>query len=74
MKLLELSTIDINCLKHAVVINEHGMEFICGGIGFSLESHEIMIDLLDRSMNYYATLRFEAIKDWSIQLNSRTVF
>lgn len=74
MNIIGFSTIDINCLKNAVLINENDMEFICGGIGFSLDDHSIVIDLLERSGDYYATIPFDLIKDWSIQFNSRTVF
>ena len=74
MEILGLSTIDINCLKHAVFINKNDAEFICGGIGFSLDDHDIVIDLLDRSGSYFGTIPFNELKDWSIQFNSHSPF
>jgi len=74
MDILGLSTIDINCLKGAMLINQNDAEYMCSGIGFALDTHEIMIDLKDSSGRLYATLPFNAIKDWSIQFNTTPVF
>ena len=74
MDILGLSTIDINCLKGAILINTHDVQFMCSGIGFSLDTHEIMIDLKDSDGRYYATIPFDSIKDWSIQFNTTQVY
>lgn len=70
MHILNCSTIDINCLKGSTLINEHGIAYTCSGIGFSLGTHEIMIDLKESDGRYYGSIAFSSIKDWSIQFNS----
>jgi hypothetical protein len=74
MEILGLSTIDINCLKGAMLINENDAQYMCSGIGFSLDTHEVMIDLKDISGTYCATLPFNSIKNWSIQFSTTQVY
>lgn len=72
MRILDCSIIDINCLKGSTLINEHGIAYTCLGIGFCLDTHEIMIDLKETESDgeHYDSIYFSLIKDWSIQFNS----
>jgi hypothetical protein len=74
MKILGLSTIDINCLKGAMLINENDAQYMCSGIGFSLDTHEVMIDLMDSDGMYYGTIPFTAATNWSIQFNTTKIY
>jgi len=74
MDILGLSTIDINCLKGAMLINKNDVQYMCSGIGFSLDTHEVMIDLKDSDGIFCASVPFESIKDWSIQFNTTQVY
>lgn len=71
MKLLNCSTVDINCLKGAVLINENKAEFFCTGIGFCLDDGKIYLDLMDPETKENAgSVCYEAVENWSIQLGS----
>lgn len=73
MKLIPCSTIDINCLKDALLINENGEEFYCGGIGLGLDDMQIWIDLIDPETDEFeCALPIEQLKNWSVQLHSHS--
>lgn len=74
MQILDCSIIDINCFKGSTFINEHGIAYTCSGIGFSLDTHEIMIDLKESDGRYYGSISFSSIKNWSIQFNTTSTF
>ena len=74
MNILGSSTIDINCLKGAMLISKNYVQYMCSGIGFSLDTHEVMIDLKDSDGIFYASVPFESIKDWSIQFNTTHLY
>lgn len=65
------SLLDINCLKGALLTNENGYSFYCGGIGFSLDDKNIWIDLLDSdTLEHHSSVQFNNLTNWSIQFNS----
>jgi hypothetical protein len=48
------------------------VSYVCTGVGFSLDDHQIMIDLADaETMHEHSSISFDSIKDWSIQFSSR---
>ena len=70
MNILQGSSIDINCLIGALLINENGGECYCTGIKFDLETHDIWVNLSgDRDGEHYASIPFENLNknNWSIQ-------
>ena len=70
MNILSHSSIDINNLIGALLINENNSEFYCIGIKFSLDNHIILIELSqERNGILYASIPFEDINNnsWSIQ-------
>lgn len=71
MKILNCSTVDINCLKGALLINEKDHEFYCVGIGFSLDDGKIYLDLIEADTKESAgSVDYEDVSKWSIQLGS----
>jgi len=77
MKLSTNSTIDINVLKGALIINEHGAEFRCSGLGLNLsESNlEVVVQMQEYDgegelMEGTVSLPFNNLKDWTIQLQN----
>jgi len=77
MELINNSSFDINCFKNAVLINELGGEFCCVGIGFTMPTFEIVINLVYQSKDSdelsEATVLYSSIKDWTIQFNSAPI-
>tara|TARA_R100001443_G_scaffold44539_1_gene57512 strand:- start:1704 stop:1958 length:255 start_codon:yes stop_codon:yes gene_type:complete len=82
MKLSTNSTVDINVLKGALIINEHGAEFRCSGIGLNItqemlaESNlEVVIQMQEYDgegelMEGTVSVPFNNLKDWTIQLQN----
>lgn len=72
MKILPCSTVHIQSLLNAILVNENNVSYVCTGVGFSLDDHQIMIDLADAgTMREHSSISFDSIKDWSIQFSSR---
>ena len=70
MKLLN-SSIDLNSLKNALLINEHGAEFLINGFDFNLQSHEILVRISSaENLADFGALPFNSLSTWSIQINS----
>jgi len=70
MKLLN-SSIDLNSLKNALLINEHGAEFLINGFDFDLQSHEILVRISSaENLADCGSLPFNSLSAWSIQINS----
>jgi hypothetical protein len=68
MNIIPTSSIDINNLIGALLINENGHEFYCTKIKFSLDCHDIWLDLSEeRGGPYFASLSFSNLDNWSIQ-------
>lgn len=73
MRLLPCSFVDINCLKGALLINKNGAEFLCGGIGISLEDMTIWVDLMDaETREHHSSVSIDRIEDWTVQFNSHS--
>lgn len=76
MKLLSNSTISADALKGAVVTNEHGAEFKCIGVAFSISSTNLLEPLLQLQeydgegelMEGTLGLPLSSLDGWSIQL------
>ena len=76
MKLLN-STVNTDVLKGALIINQHGAEFRCSGLGLNLaESNlEIVIQMQEYDgegelMEGTVSVPFNNLKDWTIQLQN----
>ena len=76
MKLLN-STVNTDVLKGALIINEHGAEFRCSGLGLNLsESNlEVVVQMQEYDgegelMEGTVSLPFNNLKDWTIQLQN----
>lgn len=71
MKVLPCSLVDINCLRYALLINENGQEYLCTGIGLTLDDYEVWVDLADaETKQHHSSIPFERLKNWSVQFNS----
>jgi len=72
MKILPCSSIPINSLINALVtFEESGNSFYIGSIGFSLDKHRVMVDLIDAdSLVYQSSIPIDGLDHCSIQLNS----
>lgn len=71
MKILPGSTVHITSLFNAILVNENNVSYVCIGVGFSLDDHQIMINLTDaETMREHSSVSFDSIKDWSIQFSS----
>ena len=80
MKLSTNSTVDINVLKGALIINEHGAEFRCSGIGLNItqemlaESNlEVVIQMQEYDgegelMDGTVEIPLNSLKDWTFQI------
>ena len=70
MKILPSSSIDLNCLKQALLTNENGAEFRIISFSFDLDSSDILVDLIDTESHHYGACSFSSLSNWSIQLSS----
>ena len=76
MKLLSNSTISADALKGAVVTNEHGAEFKCIGVAFSISSTNLLEPLLQLQeydgegelMEGTVGVPLTSLEGWSIKL------
>jgi len=76
MKLFPNSTISADALKGAIVTNEHGAEFKCIGLAFSISSTNLLEPILQLQeydgegelMEGTVGVPFTSLKKWSIQL------
>ena len=69
MKLLN-SSIDLNSLKNALLINEHGAEFLINGFDFDLQNHQILVRILSaENLADFGSVPFNSLSNWSIQIN-----
>ena len=78
MKLLS-STVNTDVLKGALIINEHGAEFRCSGLGLNIAAArmsnqlEVIVQMQEYDgegelMEGTVSVRFNNLKDWTIQL------
>ena len=71
MKILPYSSISFDCLKNALLINEHGAEFLINGFDFDLQSHEILVRISSaENLADCGSVPFNSLSTWSIQINS----
>ena len=76
MKLSNNSTVSVDALKGALVTNEHGAEFKCIGVAFSISSTNLLEPLLQLQeydgegelMEGTVGLPLSSTNGWSIQL------
>lgn len=74
MKIETCSSIPITALINALVTNDGGVEYLIGGIGFSLDSASIVVELLDpETRTPVAAVDWNDMREeaWSIQLTCR---
>ena len=71
MILLPCSSIDIECLKGALLINENGADFYCGGVQLSIPDLEVWIVLLDvETKESVGSVLLSNIENWEVQLGN----
>jgi hypothetical protein len=73
MKTLDGSTLDISALYGALLINPNGGEFYCVGVGVSLETHTIVMSLVDADDVTRSTdlVAWDYLREWEVQLRPR---
>lgn len=68
MQILHNSTLDVNALYGALIINPNGGEFWISGIGIDLGAHEIHVQICEATTGApWGALNWSALKDWRIQ-------
>ena len=65
MEILPCSSISLDCLKNALLINEHGAEFRIKSFSFDLKTTEILVDFQSSE-----SLPFNSLSNFSIQLQN----
>ena len=72
MNLLPASSIPINSLVNALItFEESGASYYVSSIGFSLSTHQVMVDLVDpETLHFHSSLPFSGLEQCSFQLNS----
>ena len=70
MRILPGSTVDINCLKGALLVSEHGSEYRCNNVSFELSTCRVLLEVTpaDEPENF-CLVHLEDLDDWSIQLS-----
>jgi hypothetical protein len=80
MKLLS-STVNTDVLKGALIINEHGAEFRCSGLGLNIAAArmsnqlEVVVQMQEYDgegelMDGTVEIPLNSLKDWTIQLQN----
>ena len=68
MDILPCSSIPLDCLKNALLINEHDAGFRIKSFSFDLKTTEIMVNLIGvEDSEYSVFIPFSSLSDWSIQ-------
>lgn len=71
MDLIEPSSVPIHSLVGALVINPNGAEYFITDVRFEISSFKVVVELEDPAdATYSATVRFEDLSDWKIQLGT----
>lgn len=71
MDLIEPSSVPIQSLIGALVINPNGVEYFITDVRLELGNFKIVVELEDPSDDLYsATVKFEDLSDWKIQLGT----
>ena len=69
MDILPCSSIPLDCLKNALLINENNAGFRIKSFSFDLKTTEIMVNLIgDEDPEYLVFISFSSLSNWSIQL------
>ncbi len=71
MNLLPCSSVPIDALVNALVTFESGASYYISSLGFDLNEHVVMVDLLEAETgSYHSSIPFSGLEDCSLQLNS----